>query len=487
VAIYSKHVVDVMMAMKDRDEKIFKWVARNKARPKRQKDRLSRLKNRPSDAVSKRFSRQRIAFSLSSFPWHSYNLASITMTKSRSITVVLLLWVHSVEAFVPNVHNTRAVVRTRQYDASTTSSSLDDPSVEQRRTTQKKALLELLGRSSSNNGQVDPVLADPETKEPIRFSTSSGVVLGSNNKNRVKYTMTPTSTSNTNGRRYTGSSDTYLNLLEPVKDNQEQSSGLEQAIRPLSVLIPPPLRSALAASGFADGYIPMRDLFTSPAVSFAYERGWRQGFAQAGFPGPDAEYEMAREYFAPAVVAKNASTTASSGSTVVDMSCATGLFTRRFAKSEEYDRVLGCDYSESMLTEARRRIQADPALQNLKRTKLDLVRLDVGKIPMQNNTVDALHAGAAMHCWPDLDSAAKEIYRVLKPGGRYFATTFLSSYFLNLQAAEAAGPNSPEPQAFQYFQSTDQLRSIMVSGGFETDKVQIEVLGNACVVIRCEK
>jgi len=41
-------------------------------------------------------------------------------------------------------------------------------------------------------------------------------------------------------------------------------------------------------------------LFTSPAVSFAYERGWRQGFAQAGFPGPDVEADMAMDYFAPA-------------------------------------------------------------------------------------------------------------------------------------------------------------------------------------------
>jgi len=32
-----------------------------------------------------------------------------------------------------------------------------------------------------------------------------------------------------------------------------------------------------------------RDLFTSPAVFFSFERGWRQGFAQAGFPGPYIE------------------------------------------------------------------------------------------------------------------------------------------------------------------------------------------------------
>ena len=165
-----------------------------------------------------------------------------------------------------------------------------------------------------------------------------------------------------------------------------------------------------------------------------------------------------------------------------------GLFTRRFASSKKYGRVLGCDYSESMLTEARRRIRADPNLSpaSLEPTRLDLVRLDVGQIPMQTESVDCLHAGAAMHCWPDLDAAASEIYRVLKPGGRYFATTFLSTWFRTLMTADG-GSSEPSKQAFQYFQSVDTLRSLMERGGFEADKISIEVLSPACVVIRCEK
>lgn len=193
---------------------------------------------------------------------------------------------------------------------------------------------------------------------------------------------------------------------------------------------------------------------------------------------------MAMDYFEPAMAM-------SDSKVLVDMSCATGLFTRRFAKSGKYNRVLGCDYSESMLTEARRRIRADPELGRTGstgkiRTKLDLVRLDVGQIPMKNESVDSLHAGAAMHCWPDLPAAASEIYRVLKPGGRYFATTFLSSYFGTLQNAEG-GAAGPSRQAFQYFESVDQLRSLLEGAGFEHDKILIEVLGSACVVIRCEK
>lgn len=340
--------------------------------------------------------------------------------------------------------------------------------------TAKAELLGLLGRQTSQiEGVADPVLADPETKEPIRV-TSSGTIFG-DGYGKTKQSLTIRSPTN----EFEGSSNTYINLLEPKaeKKTEEDADILKLAARQLTPFIPPPLRAAVAASGLdADGYVPMRDLFTSPAVSFAYERGWRQGFQQAGFPGPDKEFEMAKEYFAPALA---------DSSTLVDMSCATGLFTRRFAGEDRYDRVLGCDYSDSMLTEARRRISADSVLSELKNTRLELVRLDVGKIPMREGSVDALHAGAAMHCWPDLEAAMKEIYRVLKPGGRYFATTFLAQYFSTLQGVD--GASSPSQQAFQYFSSVEQLRKLVEAGGFESEKVQIEVLGAACVVIRAEK
>ena len=190
---------------------------------------------------------------------------------------------------------------------------------------------------------------------------------------------------------------------------------------------------------------------------------------------------MAMEYFRPAMAA-------SDDKILVDMSCATGLFTRRFAKSGNYKRVLGCDYSQSMLQEARRRILSEQGELSPSKTRLELVRLDVGQIPMQNNSIDALHAGAAMHCWPDLPKAVSEIYRVLKKGGRAYFSTFLSSYFATLRTLNnGESASEPSAQAFQYFASVDELRQLLLDGGFEPDKIVIEVIGNACVVIRCEK
>ncbi|KAL3827559.1 hypothetical protein ACHAXA_002056 [Cyclostephanos tholiformis] len=341
---------------------------------------------------------------------------------------------------------------------------------------------------------LDPIFVDPITKDPLRAMSFVGPILGGGaSMSGIGLSFI----SSTDPERvYGGRTDTYIDLLEPATssssasiddddddDDAVLSSKSSPILSTLLAFVPPPLRTLVANATNSGDYIPMRDLFTSPSVSFAYERGWRQGFAAAGFPGADVEFDMANEHFAPVVCGKG-------GSVLVDMSCATGLFTRRFAKSEKYSRVIACDYSDSMLVEARRRILADSEILSSS-TKLDLVRCDVAKIPLRSDSVDAFHAGAAMHCWPEIESSLKEIHRVLVPGGRYFATTFLSNYFAGVAGVERGvngGSDLPRNvQSFQYFPSVEYLRDLLTDAGFEESKVSVELLGRACVVMRCEK
>lgn len=179
---------------------------------------------------------------------------------------------------------------------------------------QKKKLFELLGNNERTN-TIDSVLVDPITKESLQIE-SPGVLLG-DGPSRINYKISSPS------NKFQGSSDTFINLLEPVREDKSTSSSsspLDGIMKQALPYVPPPLRGAVASlAGSNSDYIPMRDLFTSPAVSYAYERGWRQGFAQAGFPGPDVEAEMAMDYFAPVVARTDYSV-------VVDMSCATGTW-----------------------------------------------------------------------------------------------------------------------------------------------------------------
>lgn len=383
--------------------------------------------------------------------------------------------------------------------ATLTEDAADDAVTESRDLERRRLKLALLGRlggppPSSDEGAAaagasfDPVLADPLTKEPLRASLRGPILGGGASRSGRSVALRASPDSD---RVFAGRTDTYINLLEPASDGDDGERATAASSPILSSLLsvaPPPLRSLVADATNSDvEYVPMRDLFTSPQVSFAYERGWRQGFAAAGFPGADKEFDMARDYFAPVVERKRGS---GEDGVLVDMSCATGLFTRRFAKCDDYPRVIACDYSDSMLAEARRRIRADPAI-DASSGRLDLVRCDVGCIPMRTESVDAFHAGAAMHCWPEIERSLREIYRVLAPGGRYFATTFSGNYFSNLSGAERMANGGEDldttSQAFQYFPSADYLRDLLLDAGFEEEKTTVETIGSACVIIRCEK
>ncbi|KAF7847442.1 hypothetical protein BT93_L2962 [Corymbia citriodora subsp. variegata] len=56
---------------------------------------------------------------------------------------------------------------------------------------------------------------------------------------------------------------------------------------------------------------------------------------------------------------------------------------------------------------------------------LALVRADISRLPFASSSIDAVHAGAALHCWPSPSTAVAEISRVLRPGGVFVATTYL--------------------------------------------------------------
>uniref|UniRef100_A0A0E0AV92 Methyltransferase type 11 domain-containing protein n=1 Tax=Oryza glumipatula TaxID=40148 RepID=A0A0E0AV92_9ORYZ len=57
---------------------------------------------------------------------------------------------------------------------------------------------------------------------------------------------------------------------------------------------------------------------------------------------------------------------------------------------------------------------------------LALVRADISRLPFVSGSIDAVHAAAAIHCWPSPACAVAEISRVLRPGGVFVASTFVA-------------------------------------------------------------
>eukprot|EP00903_Cladosiphon_okamuranus_P020182 g18525.t1 len=203
--------------------------------------------------------------------------------------------------------------------------------------------------------------------------------------------------------------------------------------------------------------------FQGPVTPFLYERGWRQSFNSNGFPGIDEEFRQVTEYF---------SGTGADGGAVIDLSCGSGLMMRRLVSSGRYSRVIGGDLSPTMLAETARRFrQEDLGVP-------ELIRCDVSKLPLKTASLDGVHAGAALHCWSKLDESLTEVYRVLKPGKGFFATTFLTTSSLG------GAPTGRTTDGFKFFE-VDELDRIMRDAGFADVKVMKE--GRGCAIIRATK
>lgn len=222
------------------------------------------------------------------------------------------------------------------------------------------------------------------------------------------------------------------------------------------------------------------DTFRNPLVAFLYERGWRQGFANAGFPGIDAEFDLLLDFFrggggdSPSVM----------NGVLLDMSCGSGLMTRRLAAHGTANRLFAGDFSEVMLLETSRRIAETGSGSTAGSTAAkaytapELVRCDVAKLPFATGSVSGCHAGAALHCWPDLEAGLAEVCRVLQPGtGRFFATTFKKgAYGVPRQMNENGGAS------FRFF-DVEELEGLLRDAGFTT--VDVELVGAGCLVARC--
>ncbi|KAI4389792.1 hypothetical protein MLD38_001976 [Melastoma candidum] len=220
----------------------------------------------------------------------------------------------------------------------------------------------------------------------------------------------------------------------------------------------------IAASGlkeYTESTSMTTEFFKFPLISYVYERGWRQGFsAVIGFPGPEQEFEMMKEYLQPVL-----------GGNIIDASCGSGQFTRIFAKSGLFSQVIALDYSENMLKECYEFIQKE---EGCPKENVSIVQADISRLPFATGSIDAVHAGAAIHCWPSPSAGVAEVSRVLRPGGVFIATTGL---------ALADGGNLLLPLVKPFRASMYQITGshIFVSDG------ELEDLCRSCglIVVKC--
>jgi ubiquinone/menaquinone biosynthesis C-methylase UbiE len=101
------------------------------------------------------------------------------------------------------------------------------------------------------------------------------------------------------------------------------------------------------------------------------------------------------------------------GEVVLDLGCGAGLDLYFYAKAVgEKGKVYGLDISEDMVSKAK---------QNMELVGINNANISVGEsdnLPFNDNFFDVVASNGIYNLSPDKEAVMREVYRVLKPGGR---------------------------------------------------------------------
>ena len=97
---------------------------------------------------------------------------------------------------------------------------------------------------------------------------------------------------------------------------------------------------------------------------------------------------------------------------VLDIACGTGDLGFQFKRSG-VTKVIGIDFSENMLKIAARKVSEN------ERENVLFSRADALELPFQDDTFEAVATGFSLRNVDGIKKLFGEVYRVLKPGGRF--------------------------------------------------------------------
>ncbi len=98
----------------------------------------------------------------------------------------------------------------------------------------------------------------------------------------------------------------------------------------------------------------------------------------------------------------------SPGAQIIDLGCGSGVFTQML--QQRGYQCAGLDLSKKLLLRGKKQMAG-----------IDFLQADVEALPFQDNSLDVVMLSCLVHHLPDPSYCAKEVFRVLKPQGRFVA------------------------------------------------------------------
>lgn len=127
-------------------------------------------------------------------------------------------------------------------------------------------------------------------------------------------------------------------------------------------------------------------------------------------------------------------------SSVLDLGCGTGWFTRKFADLGPIEALVGVDLSAGMLQQAR---EDGP-------DGISWIVADAEHLPLPDDSVDLIFSNLMIQWCDDPRSVLRECRRVLRPGGSLMVSTLLDGTLRELKNAwQAADPDHQHVNQFE--------------------------------------
>ncbi len=169
---------------------------------------------------------------------------------------------------------------------------------------------------------------------------------------------------------------------------------------------------------------------------------------------------------------------------ILDIGCGMGTTLARIAgEYENAELMIGIDFSEKMIERANERKMSLP--DELKK-KMGFFRGDICEIPYMDESFDFVYVECVLNLVEDRTKALNEVNRVLKKGGIFYYTDFVSKVAvpaeikddLNLVSGCRAGAITMD-ENIQYLQDAGFANIEIVDYSYEKEKRYKELLENS--------
>ncbi|OZC37869.1 malonyl-[acyl-carrier protein] O-methyltransferase BioC [Marinobacter vinifirmus] len=140
---------------------------------------------------------------------------------------------------------------------------------------------------------------------------------------------------------------------------------------------------------------------------------------------------------------------------ILDLGCGTGWFTRKLANQYPNATITGADLASGMLQQAR----------SFSPETITWLNADAEQLPLADNSADLIFSNLMIQWSTRPDTVLAECQRILKPGGTLAISTLLDGTLEELkQAWTKADPGQPHVNRFTHHADWQQLTSRQLPG-----------------------